>query len=587
MKSSVLSKGTKARRGDARVLLQVQSLEDRLTPATALLPDLIVWADPSQGFLGSAGLDGYTQPGRVLLRFGNAVANIGTGAMELRGGAILPDESQEVFQRIFNSDGSHTDRLAGLFEYHSTHGHIHFEDFATYNLRAITAGNGVGDIVASGGKTSFCLLDSLAYNANLPGAPRNAVYNSCDQVQGISVGWADVYDYSLPDQWIDVTDVAPGEYWLESIADPLNHLLEANEGNNVARVKVTVGTMVDTAGNTLATARDAGELLGTQTFQGYVGQSDTNDYYRFTVSARSSINVQMSGMSADADLQLLNANGTVLASSVRGGSSSESIARTLDAGTYFVRVYPYNTANTNYSLTLSNNSTSSDGAGNSRGSARDVGVLSGSRTFTDFVGQSDTNDYYRFSVTDTTAFSLQLNGLSDNADVQLLNNNGNVVASSTNSGATAESISRSLSAGTYYVRVFNKNNSNTGYTLTLIGATTGTIDGAGNTLATARDIGVIISPQMFNDYVGSNDTNDYYRFAIASRSVFSLQLDGLSADADVQLLDSNGRVIASSTLGGTSAESLSRTLSAGTYFVRVFPYSGSTNYRLTMSRSSA
>jgi subtilisin family serine protease len=87
--------------------------------------------------------------------------------------------------------------------------------------------------------------------------------------------------------------------------------------------------------------------------------------------------------------------------------------------------------------------------------------------------------------------------------------------------------------------------------------------------------------------VGSTDTNDYYRFDLSQSSNFSLSLNGLSADADVQLLNSSGTVLTSSANGGTTAESISSTLGTGTYYVRVFPYSGNTNYNLTLAAASA
>src|SRR6185436_1880253 len=40
------------------------------------------------------------------------------------------------------------------------------------------------------------------------------------------------------DQWIDVTDVPDGRYWLEVAVDPENHLLESDETNNVVRVPI-------------------------------------------------------------------------------------------------------------------------------------------------------------------------------------------------------------------------------------------------------------------------------------------------------------------------------------------------------------
>jgi len=164
--------------------------------------------------------------------------------MELHGGSINPDNTQDVFQRIYDDAGGFTDRLAGMFVLHQTHGHIHFEGFTEYNLRQVAAGNGVGPVVAGGEKTSFCLLDSDGFDLSLPGAPPSPRYFECEsQVQGISVGWADVYDQSLLDQWIDVTNVPSGQYFLEVVADPDDNLLESNETNNVTRIPITLGTI--------------------------------------------------------------------------------------------------------------------------------------------------------------------------------------------------------------------------------------------------------------------------------------------------------------------------------------------------------
>ena len=106
-----------------------------------------------------------------------------------------------------------------------------------------------------------------------------------------------------------------------------------------------------------------------------------------------------------------------------------------------------------------------------------------------------------------------------------------------------------------------------------------------NSMATARDLGTLgaTPPTTVNDFVGNSDTHDVARFTIARQIDFRLQLSGLSADADVQLLDSQGRTISSSTRGSNLSEDISRSLEAGTYFVRVYQYSGATNYDLTLS----
>ncbi|MFN5971304.1 MAG: S8 family serine peptidase, partial [Microcystis sp.] len=231
-------------------------------------------------------------------------------------------------------------------------------------------------------------------------------------------------------------------------------------------------------------------------------------------------------------------------------------------------------------------SSSVDLAGNTLATARDITIGATTSTYSDFVGSTDTNDYYRFSLGTSSNFSLNLTGLSADADVSLLDSNGSVITSSTNGSNISESITRQLNAGTYYIRVYPYSGS-TNYDLSLAAASVTIPDNAGNTLATARDITIGATPTSYSDFVGSTDTNDYYRFSLGTTSDFSLNLTGLSADADVSLLDSNGSVITSSTNGSNISESITRQLSAGTYYVRVYPYSGSTNYNLSLSATTA
>lgn len=113
-----------------------------------------------------------------------------------------------------------------------------------------------------------------------------------------------------------------------------------------------------------------------------------------------------------------------------------------------------------------------------------------------------------------------------------------------------------------------------------------TPDNAGNTLSGARTVTLGTSSQTWNDWVGSTDTNDYYRFSLSAASNFRLTLSGLSANANVQLLNSSGGVITSSLNTGSASEAISRdALAAGTYYIRVYPDASPANtyYNLSMS----
>jgi hypothetical protein len=189
------------------------------------------------------------------LRFDQVFANVGEGPLEMRF-AIPRDpasEARTIRQRIYRSDGpAHFhDRPAGEWEFHDFHGHFHYTGFGVSRLWATDAsGSPVGEPVRTGDKVSFCIadfeIDAWAEKGNGPRTyptPECLVPTESDGendylVQGMTPGWADVYDWFLPDQYIEVSGLADGIYLLETIADPDNTILEANESNNCGSVYV-------------------------------------------------------------------------------------------------------------------------------------------------------------------------------------------------------------------------------------------------------------------------------------------------------------------------------------------------------------
>lgn len=348
---------------ERRELLDGEAAGDPLpaaAPGDELLPDMFAWASESRGYLYGSYIDTSTQPGRKLLRFATAAANIGDGPMELRGGAILPGGNQEVYQRVFKEGGGFTDTLVGEFTYHSAHQHIHFDGYAVYNLRQALvddgAGGDVGDIVASGGKVSFCLLDVARYDASAP----PAAYQTCGQNQGISAGWADVYSATLADQWIDVTDVADGEYWLEVVIDPEDRLREKDETNNVARVRVSLGGGGELgdrfeSNDSIAAATDLGEVGDRSEVDLSIHAPANDDYFRLEAAADGTLSVTVSFEhdQGDIDVELLDENENVIDSST-STDDEERIVRGVAAGeVYYLHVFGYSGAvNPHYDLVV-------------------------------------------------------------------------------------------------------------------------------------------------------------------------------------------------------------------------------------------
>lgn len=178
--------------------------------------------------------------GRTVLRYSTTIVNVGAGAFELhasRAGTTAFDLSQ----RIFDSGGTYRDVLTpGSLVYGGDgHNHWHVQDLETSELLALN-----GNRAGTNTKRGFCFWDNIKYRLTLAGAPRSAFYDrtgcgtlDSDTVSmGLSVGWGDEYAATLPDQFIDITNVPLGRYRLMVTADGQNLFAETDELNNVTWV---------------------------------------------------------------------------------------------------------------------------------------------------------------------------------------------------------------------------------------------------------------------------------------------------------------------------------------------------------------
>lgn len=176
--------------------------------------------------------------GNPELRFSVTTANLGDGVLEFRGGETGSGR-QNIYQRVYLDNGGYYDHLAGSFVWHSSHQHIHVEDYAEYVLQPVGA---PGSSRRTSAKTSFCVIDTDRIDHRLPGAPKKSVYETCESdIQGLSVGWGDTYGSFLPGQDIDLTDLADGQYMLSVVADPKGHLIETTDADNVSCVLLDIG----------------------------------------------------------------------------------------------------------------------------------------------------------------------------------------------------------------------------------------------------------------------------------------------------------------------------------------------------------
>jgi Lysyl oxidase len=189
------------------------------------------------------------------LYFANTIGNIGNGPLELRAENSSVNGTTNAIQEIYTHGASKggaslilvSSATIGTFDFHPAHNHWHMGDFARYELRSINTNGTTGPVVATTSKFSFCMIDTDTIDSTLPHFGMGMAH-SCGQSsrQGVKVGMGDTYSAFLPDQFIDIANIADGTYRLVSVADPNTvdrpggRLQETNDHNNAASVDVTI-----------------------------------------------------------------------------------------------------------------------------------------------------------------------------------------------------------------------------------------------------------------------------------------------------------------------------------------------------------
>ena len=202
------------------------------------------------------------------LRFETHAANVGSGPLELRFRVDSYATTRSVVQRVYRADGTYRDSAAGTYVFHPAHAHFHYDDFAVAALwRSDAKGRRLDrNPVRQGSKIGFCVADEYAWK---PGAPPakyqtpGACYpntvtqqGEASQVSGISPGWVDAYDVSVPHQYIEISGVPDGYYLLQMTIDPLHRLRESTTKDNVTWQRIRLcGDRVDIVGRTALCGR--------------------------------------------------------------------------------------------------------------------------------------------------------------------------------------------------------------------------------------------------------------------------------------------------------------------------------------------
>ncbi len=204
-----------------------------------LAPDLVLddWAVADRSVECARFPDG----ARSYLRVAMNIANVGNGPLEMQ-----PVDDTTSVQTLYVKDG------LGAYEYpideailwDDFHDHYHYQRLASMQLKQMR----LGTIVAESHKVSYCAYDysffdgaaNSVFAALYPWIQWNGYVGCDDGRMGLTPGFSDLYAARIPGQFIEITHVTPGTYYLQQTVNLDNLIVESDYSNNQISVPVYV-----------------------------------------------------------------------------------------------------------------------------------------------------------------------------------------------------------------------------------------------------------------------------------------------------------------------------------------------------------
>jgi hypothetical protein len=252
-------------------------------------------------------------------------------------------------------------------------------------------------------------------------------------------------------------------------------------------------------------------------------------------------------------MTVYNSGGTQIGSGT-SSSANETVSLTNQpAGTYYVRIYGYNGATSATCYTITATVTPITGCSSSydvstNGTASGAAVIPFNTDIKGLISPSGDNDYYRFNITTGGTATITLTTLPADYDIRLYSSDGTTqLAISQNGSTTSETISRTYTAGAYYVRVYGYNNANNATNCYTLRVATGTASKGGDLIVNNK---ISAFPNPVNDNV-------------------TIRIDDLQGKASIRLFNSDGKLVLQQTTNtNATAIDMSR-MAAGIYLVKV------------------
>jgi len=351
-----------------------------------------------------------------------------------------------------------------------------------------------------------------------------------------------------------------------------------------------MNTSVD-AGNSISTATTIPAGSGT----GYIDSTDTYDYYKVSVTSGQTVRVNMTPpYGSDFDISLYDTNQLQVDSSTLGGSQTDAVDGTAAASGYFyINVYRYSGSGIySMTVTVTGGATQNDmGTGTDASNSLSAATTIPAGTGIGYIDSTDTDDYYKVSVNSGQTVSVSLTPpYGSDFDLYLYDTSQSYIDSSTLGGSQTDMVEgTAIASGYFYIRVYKWSGSGIySLSITVTGGTTQNDANSGTDAGNSFDQALRISAGSFTGYIDSTDTYDYYKVSVTSGQTVRVNMTPpYGSDFDLYLYNSYQTQVASSTLSGSQADSVTYTATlAGDYFIAMVQWSGSGVYSFDVWLSS-
>ena len=353
----------------------------------------------------------------------------------------------------------------------------------------------------------------------------------------------------------------------------------SNSSSGSTTITVTAPNCLITSTNPTATVGTMTGTLGPADCRDSRDNSKPSDFYRLVLASDQMVQVDIASAAFAPDVRVYS---PTLAFVDNGTGSATRFLRALPAGTYTIAAGIGSGTGGAYSLTISSVAVTTCANYQQRAAQASVpSTITGSLATTDcrLTGSNlPVAQFHKFTITTTQTLTASLASSAFPPRVDLFDANDTFVTKGDSVGVGQVRFSRSISPGTYYVRVTGTSTNPLGaYTLTLASTGTSTTIPSCST----GSVAAIITPTAAGTTIASSLTTadcklpdgSYYAklYRITVGTTANVQVDLLSTafDAYLYLYDANLTVLqVNDDVTATSTDSrITRQLAPGTYYV--------------------